>query len=41
MPTIFKFEELEIWKQARLLSLKIFKFTQKEVFIKEYSLKSR
>jgi four helix bundle protein len=41
MPTILKFEELEIWKQARLLSSKIFKFTQKEIFIKEYRFKEQ
>lgn len=41
MPTILKFEELEIWKQARVLSLKIFHFTQKESFAKEYKLKEQ
>lgn len=41
MPTILKFEELEIWMQARVLSLKIFHFTQKESFAKEYKLKEQ
>jgi len=34
MPAILRFEELEIWKQARSLSLKIFQLTQKEIFYK-------
>ncbi|HRN55202.1 MAG TPA: four helix bundle protein [Agriterribacter sp.] len=41
MPTILKFEELEIWKQARVLSLKVFQFTQKEIFAKEYRFKDQ
>jgi len=41
MPTILKFEELEIWKQARSLSLKIFRFTQREIFVKEYKFKDQ
>ena len=41
MPTILKFEELEIWKQARSLSLKIFQFTQREIFVKEYKFKDQ
>ncbi|MBN8787640.1 MAG: four helix bundle protein [Terrimonas sp.] len=41
MPTILKFEELEIWKQSRMLSLKIFQITQKEVFSREYKFKEQ
>ncbi|MBX3257196.1 MAG: four helix bundle protein [Chitinophagaceae bacterium] len=41
MPTILKFEELEIWKQSRALSLKIFRLTQKEVFLREYKFKEQ
>ncbi len=41
MPTILKFEELEIWKQARSLSLKIFQFTQREIFLKKYKFKDQ
>ena len=41
MPTILKFEELEIWKQSRMLYLKIFQITQKEVFSREYKFKEQ
>ena len=41
MPTILKFEELEIWKQSRILYLKIFQITQKEVFSREYKFKEQ
>lgn len=41
MSTIRKFEDLETWKQARMLSLIIFQFTQKEVFAREYRFKEQ
>lgn len=41
MPTIIAFEELEIWKQSRMLSLKIFQITQKEFFRREYRFKEQ
>ena len=41
MPAILRFEELEIWKQARSLSLKIFQLTQKEIFTKEFKFKEQ
>lgn len=41
MPTILKFEELEIWKQARTLSFQIFQFTLKDVLLKEFRFKEQ
>ncbi|MCC6289432.1 MAG: four helix bundle protein [Chitinophagaceae bacterium] len=41
MPTILKFEELEIWKQSRELSLRIFLLTQRDIFSKEYKFKEQ
>jgi len=41
MPTILKFEELEIWKDARILSKIIFTITKKEVFSREYKFKEQ
>ena len=41
MPTVLKFEDLEIWKQARVLSLQVFQFTQRENFAKEYKFKEQ
>ena len=41
MPIVLKFEDLEIWKQARVLSLQIFGFTQRESFAKEYKFKDQ
>lgn len=41
MPTILKFEELEIWKQSRVLSLEVFQITRKPVFANEYKFKEQ
>jgi four helix bundle protein len=41
MPTILKFEELEIWKQARTLSFQVFQFTLKEALSKEFRFKEQ
>ena len=41
MPTILKFEELEIWKQARTLSFHVFQFTLKEALLKEFRFKEQ
>ncbi|MCO5239350.1 MAG: four helix bundle protein [Chitinophagaceae bacterium] len=41
MPTVLKFEDLEIWRQARVLSLQVFEFTQRESFTKEYKFKDQ
>lgn len=41
MPTILKFEELEIWKQSRTLSFKIFSITQRAFFAKEFRFKEQ
>ncbi|MGN6438450.1 MAG: four helix bundle protein [Agriterribacter sp.] len=41
MPTILKFEELEIWKQSRVLSLQVFHITRKPVFANEYRFKEQ
>lgn len=41
MATITKFEDLEIWKEARRLSLFIFQYSQKELFAKDFRLKDQ
>jgi four helix bundle protein len=41
MPTILKFEELQIWKDARLLSTHIFQLTQRECFFREFRFKEQ
>lgn len=41
MPTILKFEDLEVWKKARQLSLSVFLLSQKESFLKEYKFKEQ
>lgn len=41
MPTITKFEDLEIWKEARRLSKIIFDYTQKDLFSKDYRFKDQ
>lgn len=38
MATIEKFEDLEVWKKAKVLCKKIFILTQKEKFSKDFSL---
>ena len=38
MATIRKFEELEIWQKARILSKEIFEFIEKGNFKKDYKL---
>lgn len=38
MATIRRFEDLEIWQQARVLCQNIFRLTQKEFFRKDFSL---
>lgn len=41
MPTIIRFEDLEIWKKARELSYQIFLITERETFKADYRLKSQ
>ncbi len=41
MATIKRFEDLEIWIEARRLSLCIFEITQKETFSREYKFKDQ
>ena len=41
MATITKFEDLEIWKEARRLSLVIFQYSQKELFAKDFRFKDQ
>lgn len=41
MATITRFEDLEIWKEARLLSLIIYEFAQKDVLSKEFKFKEQ
>ena len=41
MPTIKKFEDLEIWKMAREQADEIFKITQTDFFLKDFSLKNQ
>jgi len=41
MATITKFEDLEIWKEARRLSLLIFRYSQKELFAKDFRFKDQ
>lgn len=41
MATITKFEDLEIWKEARRLSLIIFQYTQNELFAKDFRFKDQ
>ncbi len=41
MATITKFEDLEIWKEARRLSLIIFQYTLKESFAKDFRFKDQ
>jgi len=41
MPTITRFEDLEIWKEARMLSLVIYEFTQKDILSKEFKFKEQ
>lgn len=41
MATIQRFEDLEVWKNARELSLQIYSVTKDELFSKDYDLKSQ
>jgi four helix bundle protein len=41
MATIKSFEDLEIWKMARVFSLKIFEFTCKGEFARDFSLRNQ
>lgn len=41
MATITRFEEMEIWKEARRLSLEIFQYSQKESFAKDFRFKDQ
>ncbi|MDP4207698.1 MAG: four helix bundle protein [Bacteroidota bacterium] len=41
MATIQKFEDLEVWKEARKLSNEIFSITKTEPFAKNYSFKDQ
>jgi len=36
-----KFEDLDVWKQARILNQEIFKLTNQDCFSKDYSLKDQ
>jgi 23S rRNA-intervening sequence protein len=41
MATIRSFEELEVWKKARMISREIFKVTMTESFFKDFALKDQ
>jgi four helix bundle protein len=41
MATIKKFEDLEIWNNARVLSLKVFELTNNDFFSKDFRFKSQ
>lgn len=41
MPTIQKFEDLEIWKKARILSSKIYPLTFKEPICNDFRIKDQ
>jgi four helix bundle protein len=41
MATIRSFEELEVWKKARMISREIFKATMSESFFKDFALKDQ
>ncbi|GAB3429030.1 four helix bundle protein [Niabella aquatica] len=41
MATIEKFEDLDIWKKARELSLKIFEIISRGLFVNDYRFKSQ
>ncbi len=41
MPTVQRFEDLEIWKKARLLSQKIYPLTFKDPIVTDYRLKDQ
>ena len=41
MATIRSFEELEVWKKARMVSAQIFKSTASESFYKDFALKDQ
>jgi four helix bundle protein len=41
MATITRFEEMEIWKEARRLSLIIFQYSQKELFAKDFRFRDQ
>ena len=41
MATIRSFEELEVWKKARVMSTEIFKATMTESFFKDFGLKDQ
>ena len=41
MATITRFEDLEIWKMARKQANEVFKLTQSEKFLKDFSLKNQ
>lgn len=41
MATIRSFEELEVWKKARLLSMEIFRSTMSDTFAKDYALRDQ
>ena len=41
MATIVKFEDLDIWKEARRLSFIIFQFSQRELFAKDFRFKDQ
>ena len=41
MATVQRFDDLEIWKEARKLSKEIYSITKTELFAKNYSLKDQ
>lgn len=41
MATITRFEEMAIWQEARILSLKIFQLTNQELFSKEFRFRDQ
>lgn len=41
MATITKFEDLDIWKESRRLSLVIFQYSQNEIFAKDFRFRDQ
>jgi four helix bundle protein len=41
MATITRFEEMEIWKEVRKLSLTIFQYSHKELFAKDFRFRDQ
>ena len=41
MPTIKRFEDLQIWQEARALSIKVYEVTQQEKFSKDFRFRDQ